>query len=99
MTLMAPPTPPPVGSGSSGAPSRAVLSEYHSRVSFCEHSKEADVQTTYPVASGFGNVFADLLGRETKRTDLGREGRRGSDLTTGSTEVTVRARVSFSDLL
>lgn len=42
---------------------------------------------TLPVTSGLGNVFTDLLGRETKRTNLGGKRRRGTDLTTGGTEV------------
>jgi len=36
---------------------------------------QADSDTeTFPVTSGLGDIFTDLLGRETKRTDLGREG-------------------------
>lgn len=42
---------------------------------------------TLPVTSGLGNVFTDLLGRETKRTNLGGKGRRGTNLTTGGSEV------------
>lgn len=42
---------------------------------------------TLPVASGLGDIFTDLLGRETERTDLGRKGGRGTDLTSGGTEV------------
>lgn len=42
---------------------------------------------TLPVASGLGDVFTDLLGRKTERTDLGRKGGRGTDLTSGGTEV------------
>ncbi|KAI3477912.1 hypothetical protein L1887_60219 [Cichorium endivia] len=42
---------------------------------------------TLPVAGGLGDVLTDLLGRETKRTDLGGKRRRGTDLTTGGTEV------------
>jgi hypothetical protein len=42
---------------------------------------------TLPVASGLGNIFTDLLGRKTERTDLGRKGGRGTDLTSGGTEV------------
>lgn len=41
----------------------------------------------YPVASGLGNVFTDLLGGETKRTNLRSQSRRGTNLTTGGTEV------------
>jgi hypothetical protein len=43
----------------------------------------------YPVTSGLGDIFTDLLGRETKRTDLGGKGRRGADLTTGRAQVAV----------
>ena len=42
---------------------------------------------TLPVASGLGDVFTDLLGRKTERTDLGRKGGRGTNLTSGGTEV------------
>ena len=42
---------------------------------------------TLPVASGLGDIFTDLLGRKTERTDLGRKGGRGTDLTSGGTEV------------
>lgn len=42
---------------------------------------------TLPVAGGLGDVLTDLLGRETKRTDLGGKRRRGTNLTTGGTEV------------
>jgi hypothetical protein len=41
----------------------------------------------YPVASGLGNVFSDLLGGETQRTDLGSKSRGGTDLTTSGAEV------------
>lgn len=47
---------------------------------------DSDTQTL-PVTSGLGNVFTDLLGRKTKRTNLGGERRRGTNLTTGGTEV------------
>ena len=42
---------------------------------------------TLPVASGLGDIFTDLLGRKTEGTDLGRKGGRGTDLTSGGTEV------------
>ena len=42
---------------------------------------------TLPVASGLGDIFTDLLGRKTERTDLGRKGGGGTDLTSGGTEV------------
>ncbi|TQV99133.1 hypothetical protein IF1G_01348 [Cordyceps javanica] len=48
---------------------------------------DSHAQSTYPVASGLGDVLSDLLGRETKRTDLRRKRRRGADLTSSSTEV------------
>ena len=41
----------------------------------------------YPVAGGLGDIFTDLLGRETKGTDLGGKSGRGTDLTSGGTEV------------
>jgi hypothetical protein len=42
---------------------------------------------TYPVAGGLGDIFTDLLGRQTEGTDLGSEGGRSTHLTTGGTEV------------
>lgn len=42
---------------------------------------------TYPVTSGLGDIFTDLLGGETKRTDLGSECGRSTNLTTSGTEV------------
>jgi len=42
---------------------------------------------TLPVASGLGDIFTNLLGRKTKRTNLGRECGRGTDFTTRRTEV------------
>jgi hypothetical protein len=41
----------------------------------------------YPVTSRLSNVFTDLLRRQTERTDLGREGRGGTDLTSCGAEV------------
>jgi len=45
----------------------------------------------YPVASVLGNVFTNLLGRQTKGTDLRSQSRLGSDLTTSHTEVAIDA--------
>lgn len=42
---------------------------------------------TYPVASGLGDIFTDLLGGETERTDLGGKSRLGADLTTCGPQV------------
>ena len=42
---------------------------------------------TLPVASVLGNVFTNLLGRQTERTDLGSQSGLGSDLTTSHTQV------------
>jgi hypothetical protein len=44
----------------------------------------------YPVASRLRDIFTDLLGRETQRTDLGGKRRRGTNLTTGCPEVAAR---------
>lgn len=44
---------------------------------------------THPVTGSLGDIFTDLLGRETKRTDLRGKGRRGTNLTTGGTEVAI----------
>lgn len=49
---------------------------------------ESDGDTeTLPVASGLGDIFTDLLGGETKRTDLRGEGGRGTDFTTSGPKV------------
>jgi hypothetical protein len=49
---------------------------------------ELDSHTeTLPVTSVLGNVFTDLLGGQTQRTNLGSERRLGADLTTGHTQV------------
>lgn len=49
---------------------------------------ELDSHTeTLPVTSVLGNVFTDLLGRQTKGTDLGGERGLGADLTTSHTQV------------
>jgi hypothetical protein len=41
----------------------------------------------YPVTSGLGDIFSDLFGGETERTNLWRESRGGTDFTSGGTEV------------
>lgn len=49
---------------------------------------ETDSHTeTLPVTSVLGNVFTDLLGRQTKGTDLGSQSGLGTDLTTSHTQV------------
>jgi len=49
---------------------------------------ETDSHTeTLPVTSVLGNVFTDLLGRQTKGTDLRSQRRLGTDLTTSHTQV------------
>ena len=50
--------------------------------------------SAYPVASGLGDIFSDLLGRKTQGTDLGSESGRGTDLTTGGPEVAEVNRIS-----
>lgn len=45
--------------------------------------------STYPVDGGFGNVFTDLLGRKTERSDLGRQRGLRSDLTTCHTQMAI----------
>lgn len=54
---------------------------------------------SYPVTSGLRNVLTDLLGGQTKRTDLGGKSRGGTDLTTGRPEVAVSSVVVSSRLL
>lgn len=44
---------------------------------------------SYPVTSRLGDIFTNFLGRKTQRTNLGRQGGRGTDLTSGGTEVAV----------
>jgi hypothetical protein len=44
---------------------------------------------SYPVTSSLGDIFTNFLGRKTQGTNLGREGGRGTDLTSGGTEVAV----------
>jgi len=41
----------------------------------------------YPVTGGLRDIFTDLLGRETERTDLGGERGRSTDLASGGAEV------------
>lgn len=40
-----------------------------------------------PVASSLGDILTDLLGRETKRTDLGGKSGRSTDFTTSGAQV------------
>lgn len=56
---------------------------------FPSSSANARGGCSYPVTSGLGNIFTDLLRRETERTDLRGKSRRGTDLTTGRPEVAV----------
>lgn len=42
---------------------------------------------TLEVLGGLSNVFTDLLGRQTKRTNLGGQGRRGTNLSSGGSQV------------
>ena len=51
------------------------------------------VAETYPVASGLRDIFTDLLGGETKRTDFRSQRRRGTNFTTGGTEVAAAKNV------
>jgi hypothetical protein len=44
---------------------------------------------SYPVASSLGDVFTNFLGRQTQRTDLGGKSGRGTNLTSGGTEVAI----------
>lgn len=53
-----------------------------------------EVVISYPVTSRLRDIFSDLLGRETKRTDLGGKSGRSTDLTTGSPEVAVKKKSS-----
>ena len=42
---------------------------------------------SYPVSRRLGNVFTDLLRRQTERADLGREGGRSTNLAAGGAQV------------
>lgn len=53
------------------------------------------VGRAYPVASCLCDIFSDLLGGKTKRTDLRSERRRCADLTTGCPKVAMRVLVVF----
>lgn len=44
-------------------------------------------EATYPVTGSLGDIFADLLGRETERTNLGGEGSLSTDFTTSGPQV------------
>ena len=57
-----------------------------SRLTVLHGKLDSDTQTL-PVTRGLGNVFTHLLGRETKRTDLGCKRRGGTHLATGGSEV------------
>lgn len=53
----------------------------------------------YPVTSVLGNVFTNLLGRQTKGTDLGGQSGLGSDFTTSHSQVTIeRTTLELSSL-
>lgn len=41
----------------------------------------------YPVTSVLGDIFTDLLGGQTERTNLGGQSRLGTDLTTSHSQV------------
>lgn len=47
---------------------------------------------SYPVTSGLGDIFSDLLGGKTQRTDLGSQGGRSTNFTTGGTESAVEKK-------
>jgi len=51
------------------------------------------IQKSYPVTGSLGNVFSDLLGRETQRTNLGSKSRGGTDLTTSGAEVAITCQL------
>lgn len=60
--------------------------------------REFVCSSPYPVTGGLGNIFTNLLGRQTERTDLGGQSRLGSDLTTSGPQVAIREEmVSICD--
>lgn len=42
---------------------------------------------TFPISSGFGNIFTDLLGRQTERTNLRSKSSRRTYFTTSGSKV------------
>ena len=52
----------------------------------------------YPVTGGLRDIFTDLLGRQTKGTDLGSEGGRRTDFTASGAKVAVTMSAKFSKL-
>lgn len=54
------------------------------------------IAISYPVTSRLGDIFTNLLGRQTERTDLGGQSRLGSDFTTGHPQVAARKVVSIA---
>ena len=53
--------------------------------------------STYPVASGLGDIFTDLLGRETKRTDLRSQCGRGTNFTTSGPQMAIARKLAICD--
>lgn len=55
---------------------------------------QSQIVMPYPVTGVLGDIFTNLLGRQTERTDLRSQSGLGTDLTTSHTEV-AREIVSF----
>lgn len=50
------------------------------------------LERTYPIASGLGNIFTDLLWRQTERTNFGSESSRSTNFTTSGSQVAARKK-------
>lgn len=77
--------------GESDRDTETLLQISKTRVSNLRPRTESfDRAISYPVTSVLGNVFTNLLGRQTEGTDLGGQCRLGTDLTTSHTEVAIK---------
>jgi hypothetical protein len=54
-----------------------------------EKLEAAGMRMSYPVAGSLRDIFTDLLGRQTKGTDLGSEGGRRTDFTASGAKMAV----------
>lgn len=76
----------------------SFLRFYHSRKLVIHHTISLSSAVAYPVTSRLRDIFSDLLGRKTERTNLGGQRRGGTNLTTGSQEVAVLIWSAFAIL-
>lgn len=66
-----------------------MLAKKYNKIETAANANSGSFQRvdTYPVTSRLGDIFTNLLGRKTKRTDLGGKCGLRTNLTTGGTEV------------